>query len=130
MTPETVRSTEPHDADEELARFLEDAFGRFARGETVRPAEMLADSPQLIHAGEQLLADARELFGAAVGLRDMSKLLCSEELDRGADETRSLSAESDDPFPDVFRLLRRLGQGAFGGVWLAEDLHLKRQVAL
>jgi len=40
------------------------------------------------------------------------------------------SAESADPFPGAFRLVRRLGQGAFGGVWLAEDLHLNRPVAL
>jgi hypothetical protein len=35
-----------------------------------------------------------------------------------------------DPFPGEFRIDRLLGQGAFGAVWLAEDLKLHRQVAL
>jgi hypothetical protein len=35
-----------------------------------------------------------------------------------------------DPFPDEFRIIRRLGEGAFGEVWLAEDLNLHRPVAL
>jgi hypothetical protein len=35
-----------------------------------------------------------------------------------------------DPFPGEFRVHRLLGQGAFGAVWLAEDLKLYRQVAL
>jgi serine/threonine-protein kinase len=35
-----------------------------------------------------------------------------------------------DPFPGEFRVLRFLGKGAFGNVWLAADLNLCRQVAL
>jgi serine/threonine protein kinase len=38
--------------------------------------------------------------------------------------------EPADPFPGAFRLLRRVGGGRFGSVWLAEDLHLGIQVAL
>jgi serine/threonine protein kinase len=35
-----------------------------------------------------------------------------------------------DPFPGEFRLIRTLGRGSFGSVWLANDLKLGRQVAL
>lgn len=35
-----------------------------------------------------------------------------------------------DPFPGEFRPLRLLGEGAFGKVWLAEDLALGRPIAL
>jgi serine/threonine protein kinase len=35
-----------------------------------------------------------------------------------------------DPFPGEFRVCRLLGAGTFGQVWLADDLHLGRPVAL
>ena len=35
-----------------------------------------------------------------------------------------------DPFPGEFQVIRRLGSGAVGDVWLANDLHLERKVAL
>jgi hypothetical protein len=35
-----------------------------------------------------------------------------------------------DPFPGELRIVSALGEGAFGKVWLAEDLDLKRRIAL
>jgi serine/threonine protein kinase len=47
----------------------------------------------------------------------------TQEHDRAA-------ASPPDPFPGEFRVLRYLGGGAFGEVWLAEDMGLGRPVAL
>src|SRR5438128_2289857 len=45
-------------------------------------------------------------------------------------DTRADPPPTPDPFPGELRLLRALGHGAFGDVWLAEDLYLGRVVAL
>lgn len=34
------------------------------------------------------------------------------------------------PFPEEFRFLKRLGEGGFGTLWLAEDLQIRRKVAI
>lgn len=112
----------PADPDEEaLAEFLERAFTRFARGESIRPAELLLEAPHLVPKAEQLLADVEELFEAMVGVRSASRSL-------GADAEPVASVP--DYFPGEFLALRLLGQGSFGQVWLADDLHLGRRVAL
>jgi serine/threonine protein kinase len=128
MTTDSPPGAEPFAPDDiRLADFLDEAFARYARGHPVCPAELLADSPNLVSAGERLLADARDLFGAAIVLRSLSSALHSESQDLTPLQSGPCPA---DPFPGAFRLVRSVGQGAFGGVWLAEDLNLNRQVAL
>jgi hypothetical protein len=44
-------------------------------------------------------------------------------------ETIPMGATVPDPFPGEFRVLRFLGDGGYGEVWLAQDLNLPRLVA-
>jgi serine/threonine protein kinase len=133
MFPDSPAERVPLDEDEVLlAEFLEQAFERLRRGETARAAELLAHTPRLIDAGERLLGEARDLFGAALGLQGRAQLLESVLRER-AEYTEAAPAQelaTPDPFPDEFRIARLLGQGACGTVWLAEDRKLGRPVAL
>jgi serine/threonine protein kinase len=128
-------TSQPHDdplgaADEmRLAEFLEQAFLRRLRGEPVRAAEMLQRQPHLIPAAERLLADARDLFDVSLGLRAQASFFAGEELPPAADEPEA-PAQLPDPFPGEFRVRKLLGRGTFGDVWLADDLHIGRPVAL
>src|SRR5262249_14057859 len=104
------------------------------RSETVDPHRLLAHAPELIERGQRLLAHINDLLGAADALHDQSRWLRSDLLSQSTVDWQPDSSSGmepvPDPFPGEFRVSRRLGEGAFGTVWLAEDLHLGRPVAL
>jgi serine/threonine-protein kinase len=115
-----------------LAEFIDTALDRLARGETVEVAQMLQETPELIGRGQRLLDDVAHLLDAAGALREHERWLESDISVLSTAEVRAPTADEPppDPFPGDFRASRRLGAGAFGTVWLAEDLHLGRLVAL
>jgi serine/threonine protein kinase len=120
-----------------LAEFLDQALERLARGEPVSASRLLAKAPELIEPAEILLAHARSLVEGGEALNDHARLLRTDlhtlTADGGAAPAESASADPGprpDPFPGEFRFVRRLGAGAFGAVWLADDVHVGRRVAL
>jgi serine/threonine protein kinase len=125
----------PDPAEVPLAEFLDETQARLERGESV-------DSPSLGNGGHfvaragSLLADLHLLLSAVGGLREQQAQF-EDDLHELSTVDTSLAPEPQaeekappDPFPGEFRLRRRLGQGAFGVVWLADDLRLERAVAL
>jgi serine/threonine protein kinase len=131
------REEPPAGAEEALlAEFLDEALARLNQGEAFSARQLLAGHPHLVERGERLLAEAHALLRTAAGVRRQELILESEVLSLSA-EGRPAAAvaagtvgELPDPFPGEFRVVRQLGKGAFGTVWLAEDLHLGRPVAL
>jgi serine/threonine protein kinase len=116
-----------------LAEFIDTALEQMARGETVDVRGLLANTPGLVERGQQLLQDVHVLLGAADAFREQSQGLQSELLALSTIEKTpeaDMEKELPDPFPGEFRVRRRLGAGAFGTVWLADDLNLGRPVAL
>jgi serine/threonine protein kinase len=108
--------------EELLAEFLDAALDKLGRGEEVPTAQLLAGAPDLLERGEQLVRYSRPLSEAATRVLEQLTL-CADTAALGADTWP-------DPFPGEFRVRRLLGSGSFGEVWLADDLHLGRSVAL
>jgi serine/threonine protein kinase len=135
-TPVDPRRTEPPAGTEDilLAEFLDEAIGRMGRGEPVSAPQLLAMAPHLVEGGQSLLQNVQALLGAASRVRQEDLLLESELQDLSAEERSGVPEFSPEklpnPFPGEFRVLRFLDKGAFGAVWLAEDLNLARPVAL
>jgi serine/threonine protein kinase len=99
--------------EERLGRFLEEALNLAQAGRSIDVLALLADQPELIERGRRLVEGLESLRQAAA---------------REAGSTNE--AVLPDPFPGEFRIRRPLGQGTFGKVFLADDLHLGRLVAL
>ena len=133
------RRTEPKDPQVEAA--LREFLERVDRGEPVGREEFLAR-----HAP---IADQLRSFITAED--DVQKRAGAETpLDRARDSTRSFSALGQETFVPQssgkqhdlregsglsgpfgrYRIIRALGKGAMGTVYLAEDTHIERQVAL
>jgi serine/threonine protein kinase len=135
-TPVDPRRTEPPVGTEDilLAEFLDEAIARLGRGEPVSARALLAAAPHLVEGGEGLIQNVQALLGAASRARHEDHLLESELLDIAAEEQPTaperVPRKLPDPFPGEFRVRRFLDKGAFGVVWLAEDVNLARPVAL
>lgn len=104
-------------SEERLGCFLEEAMNLAQRGRTIDVAVLLADQPDLIERG-RILAEGLECLSRATATTTVSPARPDDEGPRP------------DPFPGDFRVRRLLGKGTFGKVWLADDLHLGRRVAL
>src|SRR5947209_6801587 len=107
-------------AEQAEADRLAAALERLERGEpaadadTGRQLSTLQHAARVFRRGTGLLADAPT---------DSADTLIPADAGPPA-------AALPDPFPGEYRLVAVLGQGAFGTVWLAEDVNLHRQVAL
>jgi serine/threonine-protein kinase len=118
-----------------LADLLDEALDWIFQGKIPSARSLLAGRPELVPEGERLMDAVLALLGPGHSLRQQSGLPESDRPAAGAEERAATVAAADpdqppDPFPGEFRVRRRLGAGAFGTVWLAEDLHLARYVAL
>jgi serine/threonine protein kinase len=103
--------------EDRLGRFLEEALNREQNGQAIDVAALLSDRPDLIGRGHRLIQGLQTFRRAA-----------ATTIFRPA--WTSCEAPPPDPFPGEFRIRGLLGEGTFGKVWLADDLHLGRRVAL
>jgi serine/threonine protein kinase len=120
--------------EEALAEFLDTVLEKLGRGEEVSTTQLLFGTPDLLERGEQLVRYSRPLNEAATRVWE-HLTLCDDTTPSPAEASQPVRQAAagetwPDPFPTEFRVQRLLGSGSFGEVWLADDLHLGRPVAL
>ncbi len=104
--------------EEELAEILQQVLQRLCPGDGLPSASALPQAPPMPAEDPELIRTLSWAQGLAAEI--------PPEL--AAPEATTISMP--DPFPGEFRLVQQLGEGAFGKVWLAEDLEVGRFVAL
>jgi serine/threonine protein kinase len=111
-------------AEEFLVAFLEQFMTLRSQGQTVRPEELLASSPELAREAVSLVQAAECLEDFVAGVLEQSGL--------GGDALppTEIYEEPPDPFRGLYPVRRFLGQGKFSRVWLADHPELQIPVAL
>ena len=135
-------------AEEALGMWLDNVLTKIERGKVVEPEFLHRDAPELLERGQHLVLTAALIYECAAsvwensimqpkngpgGFPESSTIGLSTITARTHGVTRVYPAaigRLPDPFPGKLRILRVLGEGAFGKVLLADDLDLGRQVAL
>jgi serine/threonine protein kinase/formylglycine-generating enzyme required for sulfatase activity len=127
--------------DPRLQAALEDYFDRVDRGEPVDPENFVAQHPEIADELRQFITTEDELRRfAAESFRDISQISTGVFSQPGRETLppRSAGAARDGQSSQSdlsgqfgrYQIIRSLGKGAMGTVYLAQDTQLERQVAL
>jgi serine/threonine protein kinase len=140
-------------AEEALGTLLDQVLTKIERGKSVKPEALRGDRPELWERGQGLVRTVGLLYECAASVWGNSRLEPGDEpvgptrysllgasspapQRPGKKENKmpgtpvAKAASMPDPFPGEFLIRRLLGEGAFGKVWLADDVKLGRPVAL
>jgi serine/threonine protein kinase len=138
-------------AERALAALLDKVMTQLEQGRVVQPQSLKPGPPELEERGRQLIQAVSWLVACGASVWESSLMAhqasawgpdsglavpggtqarAGEQMEEKNEALVPGTSEVPDPFPGEFRLRRFLGQGAFGQVWLADDLNLGWQVAL
>ena len=118
--------------EEALAAFLLSAIERIKRGEEVDTGALQNESRELMEErrlrqiSKFLMECAASVWDSLLGESPPEKSGLQDEI---APAGECVDETPPDPFPGEFAVIRLLGDGRWGRVWLAEDLNLGRKVA-
>ncbi|MCA9147878.1 MAG: hypothetical protein KDA92_01200, partial [Planctomycetales bacterium] len=150
------QSTTDTERTERVRQVIEDCMDRRAAGASVTDAELIANHSDLmpeldsalrfLRLAETAEQHARHLAAAGLHVRcphcqialevveessvsDLTCPSCGSRLSLTDDSERTFRVDCEE-MVNHFRLVERVGVGAFGGVWRAHDTQLDRTVAL